>query len=178
LKKNGFWILFLKGSILIEKDLRKIVARCWDGWIDWLEPRGAAGIGRPDADLMIDRVIAPIELKIGLVTEHISGGALVGALVGAWIRPSKIRPDQISWAHRFRVFGGTSFWLFADDSEGVKKIVVAWHLIDHRFRYKEFCFEYIRYVDVDKFSEQIVDFVRDVRQLPTFKRDGSNKRGL
>lgn len=145
--------------MVIERDLRKIVSSRWQGWIDWLEPRGAAGIGRPDADLMVDRVIAPIELKIGKVVEHISGGAQMAA----WIKPSKIRPDQIAWAHRFLSVGGASFWLFADDSEGSKKIVVAWHLIDHRANYKQFLFEYVRYIDVDRFSEQIIEFVRDVR---------------
>lgn len=97
---------------MIEDDLRKKLSAAWNGWIDWLEPRGGAGIGRPDCDLFVGGKIVPVELKIGEFVENGTGD-------GFWFHVPKMRPDQVSWHHRFKRAGGDSYWLFMN-SEGNK----------------------------------------------------------
>ena len=138
---------------MIERDLRKIVTKRWDGWLDWLEPRGAAGIGRPDTDLFVDGAIVPVELKTGLMVE--ADGT------GAWFLPRKIRADQISWAQRFKNAGGLSLWMIADTPE---TIWLAHNLVDHRQNYKQFLFEKAMRIDELKLSEHIREFVAELRR--------------
>lgn len=88
---------------MVEKDLRRLLRQKWDGWIDWLEPRGNAGVGRPDVDLLHDGILVPIELKIGQCID----------LKDRQFR-AKIRPDQVAWQHRFYAAGGVSLFLIAN----------------------------------------------------------------
>lgn len=92
---------------MIERDLRKLVRAKWDGWVDWLEPRGNAGLGRPDADFMHEGFVVPVELKIGQRVGDTNDLRCV------------VRPEQVSWQVRFFGSGGTSMFLVADNPNDI-----------------------------------------------------------
>jgi hypothetical protein len=101
---------------VIEKDLRRLLRQKWDGWLDWIEPRGNAGVGRPDVDLLHNERIYPVELKIGKCIDFADRQFHV-----------KIRPDQVAWQHRFYCAGGISFFLIASDYANIwlcRKIIM------------------------------------------------------
>lgn len=133
---------------MIERDLRKIVKDRWSGWVDWIEPRGNAGIGRPDMDLLVDNQIAPVELKIGLLMgEH-------------KFKPEKIRADQVSWHHRFHSAGGVSFFMFA---ESPTDIWLARRIVDAIANYKVWVFDSSTRIDVEQFTSGVTNFIRASR---------------
>lgn len=129
-----------------------MVRRSWDGWIDWLEPRGAAGIGRPDCDLMVDGSIAPVELKMGSLMDR-----------AGWFSIDKPRPDQISWQHRFYAVGGVSFFLIAQDPSN---LWIARKIVEVRNSGREFLFDrHAALIDAEFLSDEIRWFVRESRKV-------------
>lgn len=135
-----------------ENDLRKYVADNWIGWSDWVEPRGNAAIGFPDWVPLVDNIIVPIELKLG----HCDGENIL-------VIP-KMRPDQISWHHRFRQFGGKSYWLVLDDQMlwFARKLVAVEG--SKRYRFEEVMGLLVG-SDQPDFSHWLLDYIRCWRTL-------------
>lgn len=65
-------------------------------WTEAYETRSGSGVGYPDLQMLVGRLLVPVELK--------AGGVENGRL-----RCSEIRPSQISWHHEFLKAGGKSF---------------------------------------------------------------------
>lgn len=133
-----------------ESDLRKFVKAKWNLWADWLEPRGNAGLGRPDVDLLIDGVIAPVELKTG---KHV---------VDCTFRPSKIRPQQVGWHTRFHGHGGVSFFIIGDNYDN---LWIASEIIGHEEGYTVWHFGMAARLRMSHLQDDIVDFVRGARKV-------------
>jgi penicillin-binding protein-related factor A (putative recombinase) len=128
---------------MLEKDLRLFVKKNWCGFIDWLEPTGNAGVGRPDCDILVDGVIAPIELKIG------------NSINNNIFSIDKMRSDQISWQHRFYKFGGVSFFMIAENKNNIylaRKILSS----DN----KNYNFDVSEKIGINNFSENLKSTVR------------------
>jgi len=131
---------------MIEQELRKLVKKHWPGWVDWLEPTGNAGVGRPDMDLLIAGNIAPVELKIG-------------CLVGDVFKIERMRPDQISWQHRFYGAGGVSFFLIANST---KEIWLARKIIEAKEPY--YTCDLKVQVELELFGAQISETIKHWRK--------------
>jgi hypothetical protein len=125
-----------------EQSLRKLVKMHWSGWLDWIEPRGNAAVGRPDVDFLVGGIITPVELKIGLNK-------------GEVFKIDRIRPDQISWHHRFWSAGGVSFFLIAS---GINDVWMARRIVEVNKPY--YGFDRFGRIDVNNFSEQVTNFVQ------------------
>jgi hypothetical protein len=96
--------LRLKAAKWLEKDFRKEVRKLWKPrWIDTYEPTLGTGIGFPDCQLLIDRQLMPVELKIGILEKR--------AYDRIVLVPSDIRPDQKIWHRNFDRAGGCSIFL-------------------------------------------------------------------
>ena len=72
-----------------KKEFRKLVGV----WSEVYEPTRGSGLGYPDVQLLVDRKLLPVELKVGKV-------------VGGMLMPEEVRPSQISWHHAFAREGG------------------------------------------------------------------------
>lgn len=134
---------------MIERDLRVLLKTEWPHWCDWLEPRGNAGLGRPDWDILVDRQIASVELKIGAIVGKHS------------FKPEKIRPEQVSWHHRYYSGGGVSFFMIA---ESPSDIWLCGRIIDVTNNYKVWVFNNSIKLNMAELTSDIISFIRAARQ--------------
>ena len=82
-----------------EVDFKSWFMKSWaPHWSEAYEPRGGTGMGLPDVQVLINEVLLPLELKIGM--EH-----------DAILFPRDVRPAQIEWHRRFAAAGGNSAML-------------------------------------------------------------------
>lgn len=77
-----------------KRQFRKIVGV----WSEAYETRSGGGVGYPDLQLLVGRILIPVELKSG-------------QLVGDRLKSKRIRPSQIVWHHDFKLAGGRAFIL-------------------------------------------------------------------
>jgi hypothetical protein len=89
----------MASSVFVESDLRSDFRMRWSGWLETYEHARGGGAGIPDVQILVDRLLVPIELKRA-------------ELVGNRLFSDTIRPAQISWHFRFQESGGLSFFMF------------------------------------------------------------------
>jgi hypothetical protein len=84
---------------MTESEMKVWLKNNWDGWIETYEPRIGSGIGIPDVQVVVDRAIIPIELKLAKIEDEM-------------LFSSPIRPSQIAWHRRLSEFQVPSLFLF------------------------------------------------------------------
>lgn len=75
-----------------KREFRKLVGV----WSEAYEPGMGSGVGYPDLQLLVGRLLLPVELKSGVVFK-------------GNLRPKQVKPSQISWHHDFFMAGGESW---------------------------------------------------------------------
>lgn len=75
-----------------ENDFKRWVRDSWAGWLESYEPRRGTGIGIPDIQIVVDKVLIPVELK-------------VGEIENGWVIPREVRPAQIQWHRELNHYG-------------------------------------------------------------------------
>jgi hypothetical protein len=78
-----------------ERAYQKAFLNDYHGWAEGFHPALGSQTGIPDTMFLKNGVLIPIELKIG---EFVKGKLVV----------NDIRPAQIRWAKKFKLFGGKS----------------------------------------------------------------------
>jgi len=91
---------------MTESEMKVWLKNNWDGWMETYEPRIGSGIGIPDVQVVVDRAIIPIELKLAKIEDGI-------------LRPSEIRPAQINWHRNIFSHGVPSLFLFGYGTRNV-----------------------------------------------------------
>jgi len=112
-----------------ESEFKKWFRKKWLGWVESYEPRRGSGIGIPDLQIVANKRIVPIELKIGTIKDGL-------------LYPREVRPAQIAWHRKLNDAGIASILLIgvydlvADDF--VACAVDAQYISNWRHGYKHY----------------------------------------
>lgn len=128
-----------------ESDLKSWIRKTWDGWCESFEPRIGTGVGIPDMMFIIQDVLVPVELKVGVLSDD-----------GLVLYPSEVRAAQLQWHHACNNAGVAS-WFLVGTGTGKKPdrvfLVAPHHMVEWRdginivcliefcTKKKEFCFD-------------------------------------
>tara|TARA_R110000822_G_scaffold287462_1_gene408721 strand:- start:285 stop:725 length:441 start_codon:yes stop_codon:yes gene_type:complete len=140
---------------MTESEMKVWLRKNWDGWMETYEPRIGSGIGIPDVQIVVDKAIIPIELKLARVEREM-------------LYSSPIRPSQIAWHRALSEFEVPSLFLFGVGKTGKKPVRLFVSMAGPVSRWEDgLPIEDLRELPISKkgFSSELQIYVRGVKFL-------------